>query len=118
MSAANPFGAPIDQDHLARQTMQDTSLQAELLVLFREQIAECRKEFAAGPDAERRRFLLHRLIGTARNLGAVDLAEAAARAKEGTGKKVPWLKLEAELDRLQQWLAVSTGYGGLGGDGA
>jgi HPt (histidine-containing phosphotransfer) domain-containing protein len=71
-----------DPHHLASQTSGDTALQRELLMLFADQstaILTALNDPDVAPSA--RADLAHKLTGSARAVGAVALAEAAAAAE-------------------------------------
>ena len=81
-----------DPHHLASQTGGDTALQRELLMLFADQsaaILAALKDPAAAPTACA--DLAHKLTGSARAVGALALAEAAAAAEAAwrTGVATP-----------------------------
>jgi HPt (histidine-containing phosphotransfer) domain-containing protein len=69
---------PIDFEHLARQTMGDVDLQAEILGMFSAQLSTVLAEMGKPSGRERWR-LAHGLKGTARGVGAFALAECAER---------------------------------------
>jgi HPt (histidine-containing phosphotransfer) domain-containing protein len=76
--AARP--CPIDLVHLARQTMGDRDLEAELLALFDRQAAQIAEKLTAplGEDSPLARAdLAHKLKGSARAVGAHAVAAAA-----------------------------------------
>lgn len=68
----------VDWDHLSRQTFGDRELEKELLTLFSTQAASfvARLDDSA-EDAAGRRRIAHTLQGSARAIGAFDLANAA-----------------------------------------
>lgn len=68
----------IDFEHLARQTMGDVDLQAEILGMFSAQLSSVLAEIGETSGRERWR-LAHGLKGTARGVGAFALAECAER---------------------------------------
>jgi HPt (histidine-containing phosphotransfer) domain-containing protein len=70
---------PIDLDHLARQTMGDADLQAEVLAMFVEQARMLCDGIMAETGLDQRGALLHRLNGSARAIGAWRVAELAGR---------------------------------------
>lgn len=72
---------PIDLAHLANQTQGDKNLEIEILQLFARQARQSVREIAAG-DAEKARIEAHRLTGSALAVGAVHVAEAAAKIEE------------------------------------
>ena len=70
----------LDLDHLRRQTCGDLDLEADLLALFSRQAQGIAMDLAAtGAGAPRRAELLHLLVGSARAIGAW---EVALRAQE------------------------------------
>ena len=70
--------APLDRLHLARQTLGDSELEREILVLFRRQSDLMLSRLIEARDAEERRSAAHTLKGSARAIGAWQVAEAAA----------------------------------------
>jgi HPt (histidine-containing phosphotransfer) domain-containing protein len=70
-----PDGTPIDLDHLDRMTLGDEALAREVLALFVVQTGELLNRLAAWPDDAA--ALAHRLCGSARGIGAGEVAEAA-----------------------------------------
>lgn len=70
---------PIDLAHLARQTMGDAALQREVLAMFVEQAGALCDEITAVTAQGARADLLHRLNGSARAIGAWQVAELAGR---------------------------------------
>jgi HPt (histidine-containing phosphotransfer) domain-containing protein len=72
-----PDDAPIDFEHLKRMTLGDAGLEQEVLAMFAAQSVKLMAALAAAPaDAG---ALAHTLKGSARAIGAVGVAEAAAR---------------------------------------
>jgi HPt (histidine-containing phosphotransfer) domain-containing protein len=72
-----PDDAPIDFEHLKRMTLGDAGLEQEVLAMFAAQSVKLMAALAAVPaDAG---ALAHTLKGSARAIGAVGVAEAAAR---------------------------------------
>lgn len=69
---------PIDLVHLARQTSGDRGLENEVLGLLMRhlELFDERLEIASEDEC---RFIAHALKGTARNIGAFPLADAAQR---------------------------------------
>lgn len=102
----SPASPPIDIDHLARQTLQDATLQREILALFDRQIVEFVREIDAGTKGKDLTFLTHRLVGTARNLGAFELAQRAAELEEGIDNPNARQALEQAISELRSWLAA------------
>jgi HPt (histidine-containing phosphotransfer) domain-containing protein len=72
-----PDDGPIDFEHLQRMTLGDAGLEQEVLAMFAAQSAKLMSALAAVPtDAG---ALAHTLKGSARAIGALGVAEAAAR---------------------------------------
>lgn len=73
-----PCARPIDLDHLARQTMGQKEIEAEVLRLFLRQVRECMRNIVItrGPE---RAGIAHTLKGSARGVGAFALAERAEK---------------------------------------
>lgn len=70
--------AVLDRVHLDRQALGDAALAGEVLRLFRDQLGPQARTVEADASAMRAE-IAHRLKGAAFNIGAFDLAEAAAR---------------------------------------
>ena len=68
---------PIDLVHLARQTMGDKALEAEVLRMFAKQARLSLQEIGSG-DEQRMKAGAHQLKGAANAVGAHQVAEAAA----------------------------------------
>jgi HPt (histidine-containing phosphotransfer) domain-containing protein len=72
-----PDDGPIDIEHLQRMTLGDADLEREVLAMFAAQAVRLAEALASLPvDAG---VLAHTLKGSARAIGAVGVAEAAAR---------------------------------------
>jgi HPt (histidine-containing phosphotransfer) domain-containing protein len=72
-----PAEAIIDREHLARMTLGDASLEAEVLALFRRQAELLLARMASAPPMAVAAYA-HTLKGSARGIGAWRVAEAAA----------------------------------------
>jgi len=72
---------PVDLVHLARQTMGDRDLEREVLGLFLSHCDVYLNDFKNAPDNQCRKQAAHRLKGSARSLGAWELAEIAELAE-------------------------------------
>ncbi len=72
----------IDLVHLARQTLGDQDLEAEILSLFVRQSRNLCGRIADMQDAQKRNDLAHTLIGSARAVGAWRIARDAERVEE------------------------------------
>lgn len=69
---------PVDLVHLARQTLGDRTLEAEVLGLFARQASGVAARIAAAAPKERV-VMAHTLKGSARSIGAFRVAELAER---------------------------------------
>jgi HPt (histidine-containing phosphotransfer) domain-containing protein len=67
---------PIDLDHLRRMTIGDAGLEREVLEMFARQAGELAARLATAPSDTG--ALVHTLKGSARAIGAIRVAEAAA----------------------------------------
>jgi HPt (histidine-containing phosphotransfer) domain-containing protein len=90
-----PDDAPIDFEHLKRMTLGDAGLEQEVLAMFAAQSVKLMAALAAMPaDAG---ALAHTLKGSARAIGAVGVAEAAARLEAVLANGADPSSLVAEL---------------------
>lgn len=76
---------PIDLAHLARQTMGDPTLEAEVLALFAREARRAVDELSTA-DEEGRRRTAHRLKGAASGVGASAVVRAAAALEAAPGE--------------------------------
>lgn len=75
---AASFERPVDLVHLARQTLGDRALEREVLGLFQVQARAIFAQLQHVTQAQARLDLAHTLKGSARAVGAWQVAEAAA----------------------------------------
>lgn len=87
----------LDLVHLARQTLGDRALESEVLRLFATQsrLLLARLQTAEG---EERRQVAHTIKGSARAVGAWEIAEAAETIESGAQDSAP---LACAIDRAQ-----------------
>ena len=79
--AGETKSAPVDLEHLARQTLDDKEVQREVLKMFVDQIAVALSSIEA--LGEKDRFALaHSLKGSARSVGAFALADCAEQIEQ------------------------------------
>jgi HPt (histidine-containing phosphotransfer) domain-containing protein len=76
-TARASFERPIDLVHLARQTLGDRALEAEILDLFVVQARALVDRLVETGEARQRGDLAHTLKGSARAVGAFRVAQAA-----------------------------------------
>jgi HPt (histidine-containing phosphotransfer) domain-containing protein len=67
---------PIDLEHLRRMTLGDAGLEREVLAMFARQASQLAAALATAPPEAS--ALVHTLKGSARAIGAIRVAEAAA----------------------------------------
>jgi HPt (histidine-containing phosphotransfer) domain-containing protein len=90
-----PDDGPIDFEHLKRMTLGDAGLEQEVLAMFSAQSAKLIAALATGPaDAP---ALAHTLKGSARAIGAFDVADAAARLEGALASGADWSERLTEL---------------------
>jgi HPt (histidine-containing phosphotransfer) domain-containing protein len=70
--------APVDLDHLARQTLGNRDLQREVLRMFVSQCALQIDALKTSETLEERRHAAHTLVGAARGIGAFSVAYIAS----------------------------------------
>lgn len=81
-------GRPIDLVHLARQTLGDRSLESEVLRLFMTQSEIYLERLEHANDEETRFQAAHTIKGSARNIGAWGVADAAAHIEKAGDKEI------------------------------
>lgn len=93
---------PIDLVHLARQTMGDRELENEVMSIFLSHCDEYLAEYRDAPDATCRQHAAHRIKGSARGLGAWELAEQAELAEAPDYQDVQ--ALESAANRVSAYI--------------
>ncbi|WEX07428.1 Hpt domain-containing protein [Chelativorans sp. AA-79] len=99
---------PIDLAHLSRQTLGDESLKREVLGLFLVQATAARTELAQA-KGEARRSLAHRLVGSARAVGAFAIAACAAELEASPQSEAAAEQLPLLIDEMQLFLSEQMG---------
>lgn len=74
-------GRPVDLVHLARQTGGDKDLETEVLTMFARQARQAVASYA-GLGAAEQSALAHKIAGSAKSVGAFDVARHAASLEE------------------------------------
>jgi len=104
---------PLDFAHLSRQTMGDEQLKREVLDLFLVQAAAAQAE-VAGTNLEGRRMLAHRLVGSARAVGAFAIAACAAELEASPNSEEIAERLPRLIEEMKLFVSQHTEAGGAG----
>ncbi len=94
--------APVDLAVLAVQTGHDGALQREVLLLFAADAGRQVELMRSQLSAERR-AAAHRLVGSARAVGAGEVARLAAEIERGRGDVAA---VEAAVDRARRFISA------------
>ena len=86
---------PVDLRQLDEQTGGDSALAREVLKLFVAHVPEDLTQLLALTGYERR-VLAHRLVGSARGVGATEVARLAASVEAGADGDLPALRVAVE----------------------
>lgn len=103
--AFQPRKSPIDPVHLARQAQGDPALEHEVLELFLAQAVAVRDELKVVVDADARRRLAHSLVGSARAVGAFELAACAQELEAAPHEAAPMERLGGLVDEVRGFVA-------------
>jgi len=97
----------IDYDHLAQYTGGDSELEAEVFALFINQIESWSRLLEPDAADEDWAAAAHSLKGSARGVGAVELAEACAigAAGEAARRSVAREKILSRMDQVKDEIA-------------
>ena len=95
---------PIDLGHLSRQTLGDEQLKREVLQLFLAQAVSAHTEIAAA-HVEDRRELAHRLVGSARAVGAFALAACAAELESSPQSAAAAERLPHLIEEVRRFVS-------------
>lgn len=95
---------PVDLAHLARQSLGDRQVEAEVLSLFLGQTATVAQRLAAAGAAERR-ALAHGLVGSARAIGAFAIADCAAAIEARPQDASALRRLPRLIDDVREFVA-------------
>jgi HPt (histidine-containing phosphotransfer) domain-containing protein len=100
---------PIDFAHLAKYTLNDRALEAEILGLFVSQLPESLARLRDAETQAEWRAAAHTIKGSARAVGAGSLAEAAAAAEvlreEDSGRREAITLISDEVSRAITFVA-------------
>jgi len=96
---------PIDLAHLARQTMGDRALEQEVIAMFLHQAGQIGEKIAhASPDECRE--LAHRLVGSARGVGAFAIADCADEIQTRPDEQKAKRRLARLIDEARDFVAA------------
>ncbi|MEM8750814.1 MAG: Hpt domain-containing protein [Pseudomonadota bacterium] len=73
---------PIDLVHLSRQTLGDRDLEQEILALFRSQSQLYLQRLEHSKTRDERKLAAHTILGSARGIGAWDVAEIVRHVED------------------------------------
>jgi HPt (histidine-containing phosphotransfer) domain-containing protein len=97
---------PVDLDHLARQTGGNVALEREVLALFLERSAADLAQLKAAATGTGRRDIAHRMVGSARAIGAGEVARLAAAVMDAAPAGAAELgELEAAVRAAQRFVS-------------
>lgn len=96
---------PIDLAHLSRQTMGDRALEQEVLGLFLQQATMVRDAIMDAGPVERLR-LAHNLKGSARGVGAFQIADCVAEFERRPQDRQVIKSLSALIDDVRDFVAA------------
>ncbi|GAB1581832.1 Hpt domain-containing protein [Phyllobacterium phragmitis] len=96
---------PVDLVHLARQTLGDRTLEAEVLALFSRQASGVASRIGQVTGKERG-LLAHSLKGSARSIGAFRVAELAEKIEADPASEKAVAALYDALTDVQEFIAA------------
>jgi HPt (histidine-containing phosphotransfer) domain-containing protein len=100
--------AIFDRVHLSQYTGGDAALERELVTLFLDHFAPVRRQLEAAQSAYDWKFASHSLKGSARSIGAPQLATLAEKI-EAMGFEAPEASKKQALDELEAAMADFAG---------
>jgi HPt (histidine-containing phosphotransfer) domain-containing protein len=96
---------PIDLAHLARQTMGDRALEQEVISLFLQQAGQIGEKIVHASSDECRE-LAHRLVGSARGVGAFAIADCADEIQAHPDEQKAKRRLARLIDEARDFVAA------------
>jgi HPt (histidine-containing phosphotransfer) domain-containing protein len=97
---------PIDLTQLRRQTGGDARLEREVLGMFAAKAAADLKRIAAAPTAAARREAAHALVGSARAVGASQIARLAAEIEASADHVADVADLRKAVDAARAFIGT------------
>ena len=104
VNAAPKAEYPVDLVHLSRQTLGDRELEKEVLGLFVNQSTLYLKRLQTAKSVKERKSVAHTILGSAKGLGAWQVAEEAARFEEQCSKKTDCKRLANAVDDANAYI--------------
>ena len=104
-AAASPV-VILDLVHLSRQTFGDPALERDVLALFAQQAASIEAALARNADPAERARLCHLIGGSARGIGATEVADLAAHAEAHPADGTAIAGLVAGIGRARAHIAT------------
>ncbi len=101
---ASKVAYPVDLVHLSRQTLGDRELEKEVLGLFVNQSTLYLKRLQTAKSVKERKSVAHTILGSAKGLGAWQVAEEAARFEEQCSKKTDCKRLANAVDDANAYI--------------
>lgn len=98
----NPY--PVDLVHLSKQTLGDKDLEIEVLGLFVNQSTLFLQRLQSAASVKERKRVAHTILGSARGLGAWQVAEEAAKFEATCTKKSDCKRLTAAVDNANAYI--------------
>lgn len=98
----------LDLVHLSRQTMGDSKLEQEILVLFLLQCQSCEDALLSPTNTGQLTDVAHQMKGCAKAVGAWDIAQTAGLLEKNPDKKHLILKLHDQLHLVKKYLKFLT----------
>ncbi len=98
-----PTGHPVDLVHLARHTLGNRDLEQEVLRLFVRQSVVFLGRMKTAENDEKRANAAHTIKGSARGIGAWQVAEHA-EIVEGSGADASLTALESAIDEANNYI--------------
>ena len=103
---------PVDLVHLARYTMGNRALEREVLELFRQQSAVNLSRLQKAPSERAWREAAHTVKGSAKGIGAWNVAITAEEAEQLTGDEFDEQRVAVQ-DLLEEQIAEANAYIGV-----
>lgn len=101
---AAPSARPVDLVHLSRQSLGDRSLEREILALFRSQSCLYLDRLENASTADERKMAAHTILGSARGLGAWQVAAQASFIQDNYRKPCDTTALRSTLDEANRFI--------------